>query len=273
MEVNSGAELQQQARLARPDVVLIFLPLPDVDAMEACRAIRQDPLVPAPLPLIGIAPGPVTRERRLGWLRAGAWDCFGFPLDAEELRLKLDGYVRAKRQVEALALLDQATGLYTHRGVKRRARELIAEAVRLHTTLACVVFGLDQEPEARGARPGAESAARSRLGRLLKAHARLSDTVGWWNDTEVAVLAPATNADGAAKLAERLADAIETAAPLSEPGAAGPPSYVLAGYDVVSDLEAGRMQPEDLLARAMAALQVARIPEPGLRIRRFEPSA
>src|SRR6266704_3301876 len=77
-----------------------------------------------------------------------------------------------------------------------------------------------------------------------------------------------TDADGAVQLAGRLVHAIETAP--SQPGAQVPALAMRAGYEAVADIHATRVEPEDLLARAAAALQVARTTERGVRIRRFE---
>jgi GGDEF domain-containing protein len=223
------------------------------------------------LPIIGLPLGAVARELRLTWLRAGAWDVFGFPVDVEELLLKLDGYLRAADSARAGLLADPASGLYNARGLERRARELLAEAVRLHAALACVVFGPEvrSDPSAAAAGRAGPAAVRGRLGAVLRTHARLSDTVGWWNDGEFAVLAPATDAAGAVHLAERLAQAIETA-PLVR-GASGPALQVRVGYEAVADVHATPVEAPVLLAHATAALARARTDARGSRIERFQP--
>jgi GGDEF domain-containing protein len=104
----------------------------------------------------------------------------------------------------------------------------------------------------------------------LRTHGRHSDTIGWWGDSGFAVLAPGTDQNGAALLAARLTQAIETAPP--EPGA-NPPVFALrVGYEAVADLHATPVRADDLLARATTALAVARGGPKGPRIRRFEPS-
>src|SRR5207253_5153095 len=125
------------------------------------------------VPIIGLVTGAVPRDLYLRWLRAGAWDCLALPLDLDQLLLRLGNYLRAKSEadrVEEALLLDPATGLYNARGLKRRARELVAEAGRWHAALACVVFGLDPRPEARGSEPGtvASVAVRGRVGSVLR---------------------------------------------------------------------------------------------------------
>ncbi len=274
LRVGTGAEAQQQARSARPDCIVIATPLPDVEGAALCEALRRDPAIMPGVPVIGITSGAVARELRLSWLRAGAWDVFGFPLDSEELLLKLEAYLGGRREAEAAGegtLVDRATGLYNARGLRRRARELVAEAVRLHAALACALFGFDAPSEQRDAAHGAAGppAIRDRLGSVVRTHGRLSDTIGWWNGAELAILAPATDADGAAQLARRFAHAIETAPP--EPGVSAVALDVRVGYEAVTDLRASPVKPDDLLVRASAALQRARAEPRGVRIQRFAP--
>jgi len=88
------SDAEQQARASRPDAILVADPIADLDGVAGCEVLRRSPAVAPRLPIIGIASGGISREQRLRWLRAGAWDCFGFPLDPEELLLKLGNYLR-----------------------------------------------------------------------------------------------------------------------------------------------------------------------------------
>ncbi|OLB11333.1 MAG: hypothetical protein AUH07_09640 [Gemmatimonadetes bacterium 13_2_20CM_70_9] len=131
----TAADAREGARRAQPDVILIAAELEQPSGEELCRELRRDPAVSPATPILGVSAATVARERRLSWLRAGAWELLGFPLDGEELLLKLDGYVRAKREADragAGVLIDETTGLYNGRGLRRRAREVVAEALRLH---------------------------------------------------------------------------------------------------------------------------------------------
>lgn len=75
-----------------------------------------------------------------------AWEFVGLPLDAQELLLKLDSYVKAKFEADRnreQGLVDRDTGLYNEKGLLRRATEMGSDAYRHNRALACVVFGLD----------------------------------------------------------------------------------------------------------------------------------
>src|SRR3989442_499514 len=137
---------------------------------------------------------------------------------------------------------------------ERRARELVAGAVRLHAALACVVFGLDPQPDARGSEPSTvgSAAVRDRVGSVLRTHGRISDTIGWWVGEELAVLAPATDADGTVKLAQRLVHALGTAPPGG--GVSLGALEIRAGYEAGAGIHPAPPEPEDLFAHAEAAL-------------------
>ena len=269
----TGADAQAHARSGRPDVILIATPLRDMEGLELCRTLRQDPSVRSAVPIIGTTSEPITRKQRLTWLQAGAWDFFGLSFDRDELLAKLRVYLGAKRDaddVRAGILVDTATGFYNGQGLKRRADELVAAGVRGHSALACVVFGTEVRAASRGDAPAAEgSAVRGRIGLLLRTYGRHSDTIGWWNDGEFAVLAPGTDSHGADLLAHRLTAAMETAPP--EPGASAPAFELRVGYEAVADLHATPLRADDLLARATTALVLARRRPDGPRIRRFAP--
>jgi PleD family two-component response regulator len=243
---------QRQVREAPPDAVLVVARAGDPGGPALCRGLREEPAVTAETAILGITPAAGAREQRLEWLRAGAWDCLGFPLLAEEVLLKLGRCVRAKQQADrgrAAALVDDATGLYTPRGLRRRVRELLAETARLRLPVACVAIGAD----------GGDPALRGRIAQALQAHARRSDVLGWWSGSDVVVLAPATDAAGAERLAARLADAIEAAAPVT----------VRGGYYALPAEPGALADPDDLLRRASVALGQARTASQGARIRRF----
>jgi len=244
-----------RARGTQPDAIFIDAVLPDMSGLELCRLLRQDPRVWDSTPILVTTPHAPTLEQRLAAMRAGAWECIGRPTQAEELILKVGAYMRAKLDADrarAEGLLDPATGLYNRQGMARRARELGSHAVRQHGALACVAFALDLEPGAAGAGDAA-AATILRSVQALKAAPRLSDVVGRLGPTEFAVIAPATDAAGAMKLAERLLRAVQEIVGAARP--ALPLQGVRVGYEAVTNLGYTPIEPVDLLVRASAALR------------------
>jgi len=169
-------------------------------------------------------------------------------------------YVPAKLetdQARATGLVDESTGIYNARGLKRRAEELAAHAARSHSALSCVLLAADTES---GTPP---LALMRRIAAALRSTARQSDAIGRVGENAFAVVAVDTDAAQARCLARRLAAAI-----LAEPATVGAPIptpmpfRVRAGFDGVPDFHTAAIDPEELMLRATAALYRARSDSP-----------
>lgn len=259
IQVHAGTLALEWARDVRPDAIILEADLPDMSGIEACRELHRDPRIGRGVPILILASEKPSSEQRVAALRAGAWDLLYHGGDPEELALKLQTYVKAKRTLDIAlteSLVDPATGLHSRLSLARRARELGSLLARKHGALACVVFSLDGEatdPKAAG---------------LIAQTVRISDVVGAFGPAELAVLAPATDGAGAVKLAQRAAGGLresEISGTLLVPGAT-----LRVGYDAVDNLSYAPLEPVELLARASAAVRHG-VPEPGYAwVRRFE---
>ena len=203
------------ARRVQPDVVILDARLPDGDGVDLCRTLRSAGYLGAATPVLVTSSDPGHRGQQVAAYAAGAWDYVLLPLDGEVLIHKLDTFAAAKREADRLrdeGLLDPATGLYNARGLARRAREIGAEASRRRDALACVAF--IPAPEDGSAFDDATaddvvSRVTEQLGGLLRRTGRTSDAVGRLGRTEFAIIAPATEAIGAHRLAERVRAAVD----------------------------------------------------------------
>lgn len=243
MQVPTGTLVLEQARAARPDVILLDADLPDMSGIDACRLLHRDLRVGGSVPIIILTQDKPTPEQSVTALRAGAWDFVRLPADPQELTLKVQACVQAKRNIDAAiaeGLVDPTTGLHTRPGLARRARELGALLSRTRGALACVVFALEGEA-GRGA------------GTLLTRVTRVSDVVGTLDAAEFAVLAPGTSDAGAVQLAQRVARALQEGS-VDGVGVA-PGSTLLAGYDAVANFKYSPIDPVALLARARMAIR------------------
>lgn len=259
----TGKQAIERAASAEPDLVILDTSLPDADGMAVCQSLRTEAALNPSTPILVTTSSHPTRQQRLAALRAGAWEFLGHPIDAEELVLKLDAYVKAKFDADRAreeSLLDHITGLYNVRGLARRAREIGSDAFRHHEALACVVFAPDVSPDDRSV-----EGAVGRLAQVLKRAGRVSDAIGRLGQTEFAIIAPATDAVGAVKLAERLAREIESTA-----GEAVPEAKTRAGYYAVTDFREAAIEPVDMLVRATTALRMSKAEGQEERIRAFE---
>ena len=261
LSVASGRELLEQAPELRPDVVLLDANLQDLDSIALCRRLRQQRIVSWHTPVIMITSTPATKQQRLAALEAGAWDYLSLGLNAEELLLKVDAFTRVKLETDHVLEEDTepASGLYTQRGLERRARELVSDAFRRHAPLACVALAVE-------ATATASPVVVDFASRLLQASGRASDAIGRAAGGEFLVLAPSTAPTGAAQMARRLSQVIERG-----PRPTGlPPLDVRAGFEAVVDLHETPLDPASLLGHASAALGGARAAGNGSRIQRYE---
>ena len=262
IRARSGPETLELARTAQPDAIVLDGHSANLDGLEICRRLHEDPEFTwaTPILLMGAAAG--TRADRVAALQTGVWELYTPPYDAEILLLHLAAFVRPRREIDHLreeTLIDRLTGLYTARGLELRARELGAVAQRARGPLACVVFAANPRlPAARGRQaPGELSPRRiaEHLGHVWGRITRTSDALGRIGPREFGVIAPATDPKGAERLAERYREAIQ-AAPISAQGR----DYTLevrAGYYAVADLAESAVDPVEMLSRAASAARTA----------------
>jgi CheY-like chemotaxis protein len=250
VRADSGAQARDMARDLQPDIVLLAADLPDMRGIDVCRQLRADPRVGHYIPTLIVTAETPTPEQRVAALGAGVWDYLRYPIDDAELTLKLQTYVRAKRNLDvALAdgFVDPALGVHSRPVLARRARELGALLARNHGALACVVFTLSAE------------VADPRIPRLVAGAVRVSDVVSALERTTVAVLAPGADHVGAVTLARRLHGAIQAWLSGAAAGRGDPGMRV--GYEAVANLTYSPIDPVELLARAANAVRDG-APEP-----------
>jgi diguanylate cyclase (GGDEF)-like protein len=263
----NGRQTIDMARSIQPDAVILDVRLPDTDGFELCRALYADRHLATGTPVVMTSSDPVTRVQQLAALRVGAWDLMAQPLDGDMLLLKLETYVRSKREADALraeTLVDPPTGLYSARGLVRRAREIGADALRRHTALSCIAFAPDAPAGASFDETGARVAEH--LGTLLGRTARISDAVGRLGQSEFAIVAPATEGRGAVRLAERVRDVVAQSR-LEPPTGV----QVRAGYCAVADFASAIVDAVEMLVRAASALRAgAAAGQPSSVIRSFD---
>lgn len=261
----NARQAMERVRTISPDVVFIDSRLPDMDGAQLCRVLRQQNTVALSAPIILITSDQVSRQQQLGALRAGAWEYVRLPLDAEQLLLRLESYLRAKFDADRAredSLLDQSTGLYSMRGLLRRARELASEASRYGRPLACIVVSPDMERSGEAAGDEESYKLIEHLTSVFRATNRLSDAVGRLGPNEFVLLAPETDSEGAKRLAERVRSAIDEINRDQADAGAAAPIRVRIGCYAVEDFRDASIEPVELLTRATLALRHSQA-EPG----------
>lgn len=257
----TGRQALELARGAQPDVLILDAKLPDLSGIEVCQLVRADPRFTATTPIIITSSGPTERVQRLAAYEAGAWEYFGQPIDGEVLLLKLSTYMRSKRETDHVRderFLDDATGLYTLRGLACRAQEIGAYAQRRHDALACLAFAPDIETRGVEQAEHGEHVARwtTLVAEVTRRTRRASDAVGRLGQMEFAIIAPETDALGALHLLERLRHAVESLPLVARDF--DRPVGIRAGYAAVPDFAESAVDAVEMLLRATATLRQLR---------------
>jgi two-component system cell cycle response regulator len=234
----------ERAERNDPDAVFIDMSLPDMAGTELCRALLDRDVVSRSAPLLLIASSPLARQQKLDALEAGAWEILTLPLDAEELLLRIERYVRGKLESDRLqegALIDAITGLYSWHGISRRIGEIAAAAQRYGRPLSCIVMAIGDDANGDQAEPPPPDQL-SRIADTLRRTVRTSDILARIGPNEFAIVAPDTPPQGAQVLARRLRQLS------TEPGSA-----FRAGVYAVDDLNRAQLDPIELVLRATRA--------------------
>jgi diguanylate cyclase (GGDEF)-like protein len=274
VRVPTGMKGVERARARPPDIVFINFHLPDGNGVGLCHILRDEPKIGHSIPIIVLGTGHSTRQQRLAALEAGAWEFLTYPFDAQELLLRIDQYVAAKFDIDRIkqeSLVDELTDLYSLRGLERRATELQSLAFRHAEPLACVVLapsfnGSEEELRSAGTDIEAIEAAVNQMARALKDKGRMSDAIGKIGRTEFAIIAPATNAEGAVLMARRLAAAIQAEAETRT----GSHFRLRAGFEAVDNVREAQIEALDLLERAAIAMRRAQPNDEELWIESFD---
>ena len=272
LKAHTAREAVGMVQREQLDVIIVDAQLPDRDGRDLCRQLRVEALVTPSTPILMTMPAVPTRRDRLRALEAGAWDCLGQPLDADEVVALLGALVPAKLDADRArgdGFVDEETGFYNVQGLTRRAHELAALAVRRRMALACVMLAPDAALDDASAE--AFAAVQRRIAQSLKTAGRACDAIGRLGPTAFAVVGVGTDAVQARKLAERLGSAI-LAVPQTATDSA-PLFRLRAGCDGISAFDDASIDPVELMLRATAALQKARSDPGGSWIRSFDEAA
>jgi CheY-like chemotaxis protein len=255
--VKSGARTLKLARRANPDVVVLEEGMGDLDALQVCSALANDPLFDHSIPIVLTSTEHVTTASRHAAYASGAWEYCSHPVDLEALMLKLATFQRGRAEIvtsRADRLVDRETGLYTANGLQRLAEQYGAHAQRKHGPFACVALALqigDRELPGPTVAREDEVDNFAAVAQLCRVQSRKSDVVGHVSVSRLGILAPDTDAQGARLLVARLQRELDRAA---ERATIVGEFRLRAGYFAVTDLAAADLAPAELVRRAASAL-------------------
>jgi len=249
----SGKEALQLARRGNFDVIMLDERIEQLSGVDVCIALRDDPIFDHATPIVIVSSAHSTLPSRTAAYAAGAWEYCHQPVDVDGLFLKLATFLRARNEhaeQQAKSLMDPASGLYTEFGLQHLAEQLEARAVRNHEPIACLAFA--SEPATRGesgTNAESESTTFRDLANAVRGQARRSDVIAKKGASQLAVLAPDTDANGARLLVARLQRQIDASQRRQ-----GSSVRLRAGICAVSDLASAKIDLQELVHRAESAL-------------------
>ena len=250
----SGKEALRLARRGGFDVIMLDERIEQLNGVDVCIALRDDPLFDHATPIVIVSSAHSSLPSRTAAYAAGAWEYCHQPVDVDGLFLKLATFLRARGELaehQSKSLMDPSSGLYTEFGLQQLAEQLEARAIRNHEAIACLAFS--PEPTAKSESGGAsesDSTTFSDLANAVRGQARRSDVIAKKGESQLALLAPDTDAAGARLLVARLQREIDA----SRRRGRGSSVRLRAGICAVSDLAVANIAVNELVQRAESAL-------------------
>jgi PleD family two-component response regulator len=255
------------------DIVLLDVVMPEVDGIEACARIRNDPRY-ADIPILMITS--LEDVENLGKaFAAGATDYITKPINRVELlarvkaahKLKAELERRQARERELLGFVsswgdrrgsqwvDDTTGLFV--GEVAEAYLMGVPETPVEDTVSIIALAIDRLDVYRNSH--GEMAAHGVLANAAHAIRNTTAMVGViaaiYRDATIVLIVPETTAAAARRLAETLCASI---ARLAVPGnGAAPTAHVTASVSVVSGRVRGGLDRAQLLTQAIAGVKTA----------------
>ena len=250
----SGKQALKLARRGGYDVLMLDEQLNELTGTDVCLALRDDPLFDHATPIVIVSSSHSTMPGRLRAYTAGAWEYCHLPLDVDGLFLKLGTFLRARQELaasQAMSLVDPASGLYTPLGLNQLAEQLEARALRNHEAFACLAFSSESTGASNRRQADEDGESFADVVHVVREQARKSDVIAKTGKSQIAMLAPDTDAAGARLLVARLQRELDVASKKSSHSGS---FRLLAGYCAVADLSAANVDISELVHRAESAL-------------------
>ncbi len=215
---SDGYEAWQIVKEQSIPIVITDWVMPGLDGPQLCRRIREG--ARALYTYVILLTSKHDRRDRLEGLRAGANDYLVKPPDLEELVIRLGIAERflslqheleeKNRQLAELATRDGLTGLKNRRCFEEYLKSAQSSPDREGVPFSLIILDVDHFKQYNDTfgHPAGDEALRA-VSRTLRVNVRENDTVARYGGEEFAILMPATGADEAIALAERLRTTIE----------------------------------------------------------------
>lgn len=195
-----------------PDVILLDVVMPDMNGFEVISELKKEQRT-KDIPVIFVTGLNNTRDEEKG-LVLGAADYINKPFSSYIVKLRIRNQLQISSQIQKireLSITDPLTGVGSRKHFNNILQMEWKRASRSQTPISFAIFCIDnfkQYNEEYGHQKGDD--ALKQLSRIISDGVRrVSDQVVRWGGDEFGIILPATNLEGAKKVAEDIRQAIE----------------------------------------------------------------
>lgn len=208
-----GVQAIERVRESAPDLLILDVMMPKMNGLEVCRIVKSlsaDAFIPI---ILVTVKGDV--DSKVTGLKLGADDYLAKPYNPLELRARVASMLRIKalqdkinskrRELEALSMTDDLTGLYNHRAMQQRLKDEFMRAQRYNDPLSLLMIDVDHFKKVND-RYGHlfGDYVLSELAQVLGTCVREIDLLARYGGEEFLVILPQTHFSGSLAVAERI---------------------------------------------------------------------
>ncbi len=210
---SDGIEAIERVKASPPDLLILDVMMPKMNGLEVCRIVKslsEESFIPIILVTIK---GDV--DSKVTGLKLGADDYLAKPYNPLELRARVASMLRIKalqdkintkrRELEALSMTDDLTGLFNHRAMQQRLRDEFLRAQRYNEPLSVLMIDVDHFKDVNdrfGHLFG--DFVLAELARVIRDSVREIDVCARYGGEEFMVILPQTHFTGSLSVAERI---------------------------------------------------------------------
>lgn len=208
-----GVQAIERVRESAPDLLILDVMMPKMNGLEVCRIVKSlsaDAFIPI---ILVTVKGDV--DSKVTGLKLGADDYLAKPYNPLELRARVASMLRIKalqdkinnkrRELEALSMTDDLTGLFNHRAMQQRLKDEFMRAQRYNDPLSLLMIDVDHFKKVNdrfGHLFG--DYVLSELAQVLTRCVREIDLLARYGGEEFLVILPQTHFSGSLAVAERI---------------------------------------------------------------------
>ena len=212
LQARDGAQTLEIASSQIPDLILLDVMMPQLSGYDVARALHEHQDTES-IPIIFVTAKQELEDRLQGLTMAVDYVCKPFVMP--ELLARIAAALRTRQlhdelktsneKLARLAITDELTGLCNRRGFLKQLEEELWRARRFKYSLAILMFDLDHFKAINDSWGHAQGdLVLQEFARVLSHTSRRIDTVGRYGGEEFTALLPATNAEGAFTVAEKI---------------------------------------------------------------------